>query len=549
MNRRGRESWVEKGSRHRALVGVLLPVAVVMTLVALFAVPSDAETRPPARVIGAPSTARPASPVEPDRPGLLAVPAGAVVDSIYLVGPGDRFLLGDLTTDPEFAELVVDLEGNLAVPGLGSFRVSGLTLAEARANVLDGVRRLRPRAEVTLTLIAAREFRVFLLGQLSMPGSYPATGLDRVSDLVDRVGNLKGTASKRRIVRRGARGDTMRVDLQRFRILGDATRNPYLRDGDQIVIPYAGRTVEIYGAVHDPGAFEFVEGERFTDLLELAGGLLPDALPDSVRLVRLTAGEGAEDQTFFSSPALDPELRARDQLFVRSDPAYDRGPLVTLEGEFVYPMVLPIREGETRVRDAIQAAGGFTPDAAVEEATLLRTQAREQVQDLEYERLKLLPVADMRESEYQYFKMKSRERPGKMQVDFRGVLADPDHADNITLVRGDLITVPRLSRFVQLSGQVANPGAVRHEAGLRVDDYIERAGGFSWGARRSQVTLIRAASGEWIRDPGDDERPQPGHVIWVPEKTDRDYWTIFKDTMLVAGQVATVVLLAREVTR
>lgn len=545
----------DPGSRCRRTVAVAFGLAALFasTAVMVGGVSGTAvaqTTRPGSpRVVGAPTNVRSAPAVEPDRPGLLDLPGGPVVDSLYVVGPGDRFLLGEPGGDPQFVELVVDLEGNLAVPGLGVFPVSGVSLDAARARLLSEIRRLRPRAELNLTLIEARRFRVYLLGQLSTPGSYPANGLDRVSDLIDRVGNLKGTASKRRITRFGTGGDTMRVDLLRFQLLGDARLNPYLRDGDRIVVPYAGRSVEIFGAVHDPGAFEFVDGERVSGLIELAGGLLPNALPDSIRLVRPGRVEGTEVEIRFDFPQSDPALRARDQVFIRTDPNYDRGPVVTLEGEFVYPMVLPIREGETRVRDVILAAGGFTAEAAIDEAALIRTQRGEQLQDLEYERLKQLPVADMRETEYQYFKMKSRERPGKMQVDFRAVLADSNHADNIPLARGDLITVPRLSEYIQVSGQVANPGAVRFEPGLRVSDYVERAGGYSWNARKSRLTLIRATTGEWIRNPGDSDMPQPGDVVWVPEKPDRDYWGIFKDTMLVAGQVATVVLLAREVTR
>jgi polysaccharide export outer membrane protein len=220
-----------------------------------------------------------------------------------------------------------------------------------------------------------------------------------------------------------------------------------------------------------------------------------------------------------------------------------------MAGEFGYPMILPIVEGSTRVLNALRAAGGFTKLAAIREATLVRAGGAEQLQDLEFERLKRVPVADMSKDEYQYFKMKSRERTGRMQVDFVAVLANASHPDNILLEDGDVITAPRVRRFVQVSGQVADPGNVLFEPGLTVQDYVARAGGYAWNARQSGTTLIRARSGEWVRDPDRDLRLEPGDVLWVPEKPDRDFWALFRDGMLVAAQAATVVLLAQQIAK
>ncbi len=39
---------------------------------------------------------------------------------------------------------------------------------------------------------------------------------------------------------------------------------------------------------------------------------------------------------------------------------------------------------------------------------------------------------------------------------------------------------------------------------------------------------------------------QPGDFIWVPEKRDINFWGVLKDVILVAGSVATVIILLRD---
>ncbi len=479
----------------------------------------------------------------------LGMMAGPVDEDMYVVGPGDRFHVGIWSRPPLEHDARVDLEGNVQITGSGVYRVAGMTLAEARETVIDGLRRYHPGADLTFSLVEARRFRVFLLGSVEEPGSFPASGADRVSDLLDRGGELPASASGRhiRLIRRS--GDTLMVDFARFRRTGELELNPLLQDGDRVIVPIRGASVEIFGAIGISGFYEYVEGERFSDLLAMAGGLNHRALTDSVRMVEVTPSDEQNLSRFFPYPEDDPLLVANSQFFVRSDPLWERGPVVNMIGQFRYPTLHPIEERVTRVRDAVEAAGGFTDRAAIQETVLLRSGAVEELTDMEFERLKQVPVADMNEMEYDYFRTKLRERPGKIQVDFLAVMNDPDHPDNIPLLRGDIITAPSLREYVQVSGQVASPGAIMFEEGLTVADYLRRAGGLSWNARKSHMTWIRAETGEWVRRPDTRTVPGPGDVIWVPEKPDRDYWLIFRETIAVTAQMATVVLLAREVTR
>ena len=76
--------------------------------------------------------------------------------------------------------------------------------------------------------------------------------------------------------------------------------------------------------------------------------------------------------------------------------------------------------------------------------------------------------------------------------------------------------------------------------------YIEQAGGVTWDARRGRTKVIKS-TGE-IMDDEDVKELAPGDIIWIPRKPDRDYWKIFRDTMLVMGQLATIYLVIQNST-
>ena len=90
-------------------------------------------------------------------------------------------------------------------------------------------------------------------------------------------------------------------------------------------------------------------------------------------------------------------------------------------------------------------------------------------------------------------------------------------------------------------GQVVNPGNIIFKDERDVSDYIDLAGGFAWRAVEGDVRVIKAHSGEWL-EADDVGELDPGDVIWVPEETPPPkFWDVFKDVLLITGQVATVV--------
>jgi protein involved in polysaccharide export with SLBB domain len=514
----------------------------------------------------------------PARGGITAGEAleQAVSGIGYTMGPGDVIAINIWSPQPISYQLEVTVEGKVLIPYVGELDINQLPLAEAKSLIRRELLKNYRNVEISITLISLRRFQIYVLGQVQAPGSYLATAVDRVSTIIERASGFLENANQRNILVQN--GDSLRTtaDLYAFLRRGLGERNPYVTDGDRIFVPFAKDFISVLGQVNAPGRMQFRDGDRLSDVILLAGGFVTDAFLDTIEVARYLRGstdpmrffviDGGqmtasrpEDQRLvpealglFKPPApavplghdpsyLDFRLEPEDVVFVRRQPDARLRGLVEIQGEVKYPGSYPIEEGKTRLADLVEFAGGLTVDASLVEAKLLRRKALE-LEDPEFERLKKIPVADMKESEYSYFKMKSRQLPGQMVVNFEQALARGNTRDNILLERQDLVLISTRKDYVGLLGMVARPGNVTYRPGLNASGYIRAAGGFADKADKGDTRVIKAGTGEWVK-PGEAGKLEPGDVVFVPEKQPHDFWRLFRDTLTVAAQLAAIYLV------
>jgi len=474
----------------------------------------------------------------------------------YIMGPGDLLTI-NLWKQYKTYLLTVTPEGNILIPEVGSASVSGLTLNQAKRVIADNIMKKYKDVDLLVTLVGLRKFKVSVTGAVNLPGVYSAFANARISEIVEKAGGFAEIASQRNIKVIGADGSERKVDILKFLLTGDKSRNPYALDGDVIYVPKREESIStygIYGAVKAGDEFEYVEGDSLLDLLGLAFGLTMDANLAQAEIVRF--GPDNKTTQILSVPLKDLilegkkesnlELLPDDRVFIRSIPEFHQKRQVLITGEVLYPGVYAIEEGQTRLTDLIKMTGGFTKKASLAEAEMIRGKAADLI-DLEFERLKRMGVADMTKTEYEYFKTKAREKPGRVGCDFEKLFGQNDLSQDVLLKGEDIINIPPISLVVKVSGNVVNPGLIEYKPGEDYTYYIDKAGGFSWRARKGKVRIIKGLTSEWVR-PSKSKKIDPGDVIWIPEKPDRDYWGFFKDTMIVLGNLATVYLVIKTAT-
>jgi len=118
--------------------------------------------------------------------------------------------------------------------------------------------------------------------------------------------------------------------------------------------------------------------------------------------------------------------------------------------------------------------------------------------------------------------------------------------DKIVLQDGDFVYISKNINAVVVSGQVKDPGLITFVPGKTLNYYIEQAGGLGWKAHKRKIRIIRADSGEWLK-PEKDLVIYEGDTILVPYRPDWNYWEIFKDTIVVLSQIATLYLVMQSV--
>lgn len=501
---------------------------------------------------------------------------GPIDPKTYRLGPGDLLavnIMGEV--DREFLGRV-SADGTLRFPTIGIFEAGNRIFEEIKQEILTATRNSYRGNDIIVYLVELRSFKASIGGMVWAPGTYTFNATDRAVGLVARAGGFYNPAgggettdktqtqatteketekqklpevpgySARRAQLMHRDGSRESVDLLLFLRAGKPEGNPYLRDGDFLLIPPLNLTsgvIGIYGAVNQQGLIEYLEGDNLERALLLAGDLTPDANRNSVEITRFTSERG-EYNTFVvslnDSESLAIPLHPDDRIYVRPKPLFHPRYQVELQGEVMKPGFYPVEEKGSPLVDVIDKAGGFTPRASLDEATLTRRFGQE-LEDPEYERLRKTPVADMRPLEYQYFKTKSREIKGKVVVDFSALFVEGDSTQNILMRDGDVLEVPPISRTVKITGQVNHPGIVYYEKGKSYTYYIEKSGGLSWNAHRSKIRIIKAVSGKWVK-PGHTVIEE-GDTIFIPEKPEVDYWQLYKDIMLVLTQFATIYLV------
>lgn len=236
------------------------------------------------------------------------------VDPAYRLGVGDQLQLV-VTGQVELAyALELRRDGTVIVPQVGQISLAGMTIDAARTLLKDRMGRSYSglnsgEARLDLSLARIRSNAVFVIGEAEQPGSYQVNALATVFHALARAGGPTERGSFRAIeVRRGGRV-VQRLDLYDYLLRGDAAGDIRLEQGDQIFVPLNTRVVAVTGQVRRPRIFELREAEGFSDLLNFAGGLLPNASVERVQIDRILPAD--QRRPGFERVKVDIEVKGR----------------------------------------------------------------------------------------------------------------------------------------------------------------------------------------------------------------------------------------------
>lgn len=432
-----------------------------------------------------------------------------------------------------------------------------------------------PLAAQTIPSQAIAPISVSVTGFVPNPGVYHLTQLYRLSDAIDiatgvgksidqltkptpaqtkdaQLDSLYANFQALRSVKLTRQAKTSTYDLMRFLRVGEADQNPLLRDGDVVTVEAVWQTIAIQGSVYLPGEYQYLPGDKLSDVLKLCQGFVPGADLKAIKVYRYRANKIDFDiinydlSAYETNPGVaDIPLQPMDRVMVAKDTELRRGWKVLVEGNVRSPGEYLIGDATT-LYDLLVMCGGPTSRGDLQGALYIN-EPYSKVADPDFERLKTLYMNQMTPVEYGYMRARMRQLLGKYCVDIANVWETKGQGENPVLRDGDYLFVPEAVKMVAVVGQVKNPGMIAWEAGKDWKYYISQAGGYLNNRRKGGIRVIRFYNGNWIKP--DKKVPiVPGDMVFVPESSDRDLWTDIKDVVTLASSLLTIFLSIRAIT-
>ena len=473
--------------------------------------------------------------------------AGPVDPAVYRVGPGDLLFLHLWGQVSRNIPMEVGPEGTVLLADEGLVPVAGRTLEDVRADILARMHRRYRGVMMELRLARPRTFRIYLTGQVKVPGPVLANGSCRVGDVLAN-GMLVDGASHRRIEVLHRDGTREFCDLEIFLQTGEAAWNPWLRDGDIIRVPTATEFVYAQGAVARPGRYELGVRDSVRTLLKLAGDPLPSAVVDRVLIVRFRDPVTPESLLVslddIYSRRGNSALADGERVYVYFMPQYHLQHEAIILGEVQRPGVYPIVEGHARLSSVVSSAGGFQQWADLSAIRVHRRSSIPPEKDAELDRLLRLSRNELTATEYEVMRTKLAGQREDYRVDWTRMLGNRDL--DLLLRDGDIVRVDRLPSSIRVDGEVQRPGILNFVRGQHVEDYVVQAGGFTGRAWRGKVRVTRSVTGQTLLAKN-VRTLDPGDFVWVPEKPDVTIWEQTKQIVTVLSQAATIIIAIRSV--
>lgn len=386
----------------------------------------------------------------------------------YTIGRGDQINI-DLYGDSEVShELTVNREGKIDIPYVGSVFVSGMSIQGLRSklksrmgNVYKGLQNGRTNIEVNLGEV--RSVQVILSGEVRAPGTYTLPALATVYNALYAAGGPTKIGDLREI--EVYRDDSLltTMDVYDFLQTGKLKGNETLKDQDVIKVKPYNKRVKITGQVKREMYFDLKKGETFDDLMDYVGGFTEKAYKSRIEVVRYT----------------DKEKKAIDLLDSQFSQFQPRD-----GDEFTVSKILDRFENRVQLFGAVFKPGTY-----------------ELTKDLTLSML--IKKADgLKEDAYTKLGYIDRLKPNleveRISFNVADVMAGVE--DDIKLQREDKVYISSIFDLrdefkVRIEGEVRNPGVYDYSEGMKIDELIVEAGGFTESASSKRIEVSRRMRG------------------------------------------------------
>ena len=382
----------------------------------------------------------------------------------YILGPGDQLNVVLTGMNTKEVSQYITPEGFYNLPYVGMINLGGVSIEAARAIIREKLSSVFPglktfATKLFVSLGELRTIQVMVTGNAERPGSYVVSSLTQLFNLLYVSGGPTETGSLRSIELIRNKKVIKKIDFYEFIRSGMFAGEIRLEDQDVIHYPIYYKRVKVEGEVKTPSIFELKENETLADILAFAGGFTDNAYKKQITVEKKEENHlmiNNIDQPRYSTYKLGGgetiQIGAIDQRFENK---------VFIDGEINRPGPYGLEKEET-LGALIKRAGGLKEDAFPNRGFIHRKLAGRNSEMIPFDTEKLMKGGQ----------------------------------DDIKLFNKDSIVILSAnafinSTFVNVSGGVKNPGKYSYKTGMKAEDLIALAGGFTIDAAYYKVELNR----------------------------------------------------------
>jgi polysaccharide biosynthesis/export protein len=397
-----------------------------------------------------------------------SLPMDLPVGPDYVVGPGDSLsisLWGGMSTK---LTRVVDRQGRVTLPDAGPVLVSGRSLGDVQQTVQKAISSQYRDTSAEVSVSRLRTVRVYVVGEVQEPGAYDISSLSTAINALVAAGGVTAKGSLRSMKHMRGRQELETIDAYDLLLHGVAPDAQKLENGDSLMVPPIGPQVTVTGMVRRPAVYELHGEQTVTDVLDLAGGILPAAALRHVEVQRLDAHEKRTMLSLNLEPGKD-EVAQLNSFRVQDGDEIHIFPIATYNQDTIYLQGHVLRPGRysyqkgMKLTDVVDGYKDLLPEPAGNYAEIIR-----------------LNPPDF--------------EPVVVSFDLSSALRDPASAPQLQ----PLDTIRIFSRFdfeaaptVSVAGEVRSPGTYRTSGQASLRDAIFLAGGLTPDAALDTAQLFR----------------------------------------------------------
>lgn len=162
------------------------------------------------------------------------------VSESYVIGPEDVLSIYVWKEEAFSKTVPVRMDGKISLPLINDVQAAGFTALQLKEVLTKKLKEFVENPNVSVTVVEANSFKVFISGQVRNPGVYRLRSETSLLQFIPMVGGFTDWADQKRILiirREGGHEKRLRVNYKKIVKGENPESNIILKAGDTIIVP------------------------------------------------------------------------------------------------------------------------------------------------------------------------------------------------------------------------------------------------------------------------------------------------------------------------